>query len=160
MVDFDTPCRRRLVLGAMAALLLVMPVSYRAGAEMTHPHAVFQLLADAEHGVVHHHHHSTAANHAADTHDEPTETRWTTGHHDGRRASVAVRVAPPDTPTLSPLKAPTPPAVSLLGLVAVMLAAVESAVWRPLWGAARRMSGRLLSPEYPPPRHSLLSAAT
>ena len=41
---------------AMALMaLLLLPVNYRAGAELAHAHSLPQVLLDAAHGTVHHH---------------------------------------------------------------------------------------------------------
>lgn len=44
-----------MLLGPLAMLLLVMPTSYRAGAEDAHPHPIFQPVIDQIIGRPHHH---------------------------------------------------------------------------------------------------------
>jgi hypothetical protein len=146
------PLRHTLLLVSLAALLLVMPVSYRAGTEVAHPHAVFQGWIDAADGSAGHHHHpeSTATHRAAGRdHAEHSAARWAAGQ-DGIAAGGPAAEA--DTPTLSALKAPLSSAMPLLALAGVLLLLVISAAWRPLWAASASLLGAFSSPEAPPPR--------
>ena len=142
------PLRHALLLVSLAALLLVMPVCYRAGTEVAHPHAVFQGWIDAADGSAGHHHHpETPA--AGRNHAEHSAARWATGQ-DGIAAGGPAAEA--DTPTLSALKAPLSPAMPHLALAGVLLLLVISAAWRPLWTASASLLGAFPSPEAPPPR--------
>lgn len=146
------PLRHALLLVSLAALLLVMPVSYRAGTEVAHPHAVFQGWIDAADGSAGHHHHpETTATHpaAGRDHAEHSAARWATGQ-DGIAAGGPAAEA--DTPTLSALKVPLSPAMPLLALAGVLLLLVISAAWRPLWAASASLLGAFPWPEAPPPR--------
>jgi len=146
------PLRHALLLVSLAALLLVMPVSYRAGTEVAHPHAVFQGWIDAADGSAGHHHHpETTATHraAGRDHADQIAVRWATGQ-DGIAAGRPAAEA--DTPTLSALKVPLAPAMPLLALAGVLLLLVISTAWRPLWAASALLLGAFPWPEAPPPR--------
>ena len=160
-----TPLPYRQVLVAMAALLLLMPISYRAGTEATHPHAVFQVWLDSARGGSHHHHGDhppEAASHhaAADHHADQGVTRWAgaPGFHTVASARAVEEAL--DPPTLSPLKAPLSPALPLLTLAGDLLLLVVSTSWLPLWAGPARMRARHPAPEPPPPRRVLLPALT
>jgi hypothetical protein len=47
--------RSAVILAAVALSLLLMPVSYKAGTEQTHPHTVFQIMVDTARGTTHQH---------------------------------------------------------------------------------------------------------
>ena len=136
---------RRLVYAAAVLGALTLPVSYRGGADVAHPHAVFQLWADGADGSADHHHRreerAGASHEARDAERRPA----TTG-----------APSPPDVPRRTEV---TPaherplivPALALLGLV-LLLTHVT-----PVWGVAVPLLGRRLRPDVPPPR--LLVAA-
>ncbi len=159
------PLRYRQVLLAMVALLLLMPVSYRAGIEASHPHAVFQVWLDSAHGGSHHHHgdhppEAASSHAAAGHHADPGVTRWAVAPDSRTVAGVRAVEELADPPTLSPLKAPLSPALPLLALAGVFLLLVVSTSWRPLWAGSARMRALPSAPEPPPPRQVLLPAMT
>ncbi|HEV2066621.1 MAG TPA: hypothetical protein VGR08_07285, partial [Thermomicrobiales bacterium] len=43
------------MLASLVALVMLMPVSYRAGADVSHSHTIFQGLIDTIIGLPHHH---------------------------------------------------------------------------------------------------------
>jgi hypothetical protein len=51
-----TPPFRRTVLALAAAVLFLMPMTYRGGAEAAHPHALLQVWVEAAHSLPDHHH--------------------------------------------------------------------------------------------------------
>jgi hypothetical protein len=55
--------RSSVLLAIMALLLLTLPVSYRAGSEVSHPHTVFQVMIDQARGATHLHGSEAAAGH-------------------------------------------------------------------------------------------------
>lgn len=145
------PLRQALPLAALAALLLVMPISYRAGTEVAHPHAVFQGWFDSAHGGIGHHHPEGRVARYDAEHPRASHpvARWATGQ-DG--IATDTPTAEVDAPTLSALNAPLSPAMPLLLLAGVLLLSLARASWRPLWAAAAALPGAILVPEAPPPR--------
>ena len=130
------------LLYAVAVLgVLALPVSYRGGAEVAHPHAVFQLWADGADGSTDHHRRR----------DEPAPVRLA---EPGRE--VTATPVRPDVPRLTEV---TPaherpliiPALAVLGVFLLPTQLV------PVWGVGSPQIGRRLRPEVPPPR--LLVAA-
>lgn len=114
---------------AMAALVLCMPMSYRAGTAFSHPHAFFQVFIDAATGH---------------------------GHHDADElvGAQTARVShqQPDTPALSTLTAPLEQAAGIpsLSLIVLLFFAADRPRW--VWALARAPRGLLPAPELPPPR--------
>ena len=149
------PLRQLVPLAALVALLLVMPISYRGGTEVAHPHAVFQGWFDAAHGETGHYHPEERVARYAAEHPRASHpvARWATGQ-DG--IATEVPTAEVDAPTLSALNAPLSPVMPLLALASVLLLSVASASWRPLWATAALLPGAILVPDAPPPRRSPL----
>jgi hypothetical protein len=58
-----------IALAIMALILVLMPVSYRAGAESAHPHTIFQVIVDQARGETHSHAGDLRSSHA---HEQPT----------------------------------------------------------------------------------------
>lgn len=133
------------LLCAVAALsLFALPVQYRGGADVAHPHAVFQLWLDAADGSTNHHGPAaTEREHAADD-----------GHPDAPARSVLAVEESPDTPRLSEAR----PAVEGFALVltgAALLMALLLVRSTAAWSASPVWSGRLPNPETPPPRPAI-----
>lgn len=150
----------------MAALVLCMPMSYRAGTAFSHPHAFFQVFIDAATGHGHH-----DAGELADEQPEQAGTfspsvppdvplqqpkgdagvryRVIDGHifsssPAGDRAS--------DTPALSALTAPLEQAAGIPALSLIVLLLFATDRRRAVWALTRTPRGLLPSPESPPPR--------
>jgi hypothetical protein len=122
----------------MLLSLLVMPVTYRGGAEQPHPHVFFQLWIDAAHGSFDHH----GGEAEAASHSDGRSRQATPG---GARASPG-----PDGPTFS---VPTFPEVR--GLALVLVAGAALAVPRAFATSAQTAPvhrGRGDPPLLPPPR--------
>ncbi len=133
------PCWHAILLAAMATLVLLMPVSYRAGAEAAHPHAVFQVWIDSEHGGAHHHHAGEVDQGAAG------------GQAVGMPGDIADAEAV-DAPTASAMKSPLQHATLLLALGGLWTLLVVGAQWRRFWAWSAPLHGCLLCPDPPPPR--------
>jgi hypothetical protein len=132
------PLRQRLdrLLCVVALLgIALLPVEYRAGADTPHLHASFQLWWDAAHG--------------------------STEHHPWREAG-ALSAAPERAANPGPLRTDRPEGPGLSKLTTLI--EYPAMLTAPLllftlalgatrgWPAARRLVGRLLAPEPPPPR--------
>jgi hypothetical protein len=138
------PSRSLLLLAALC--LVTMPQSYRGGAELAHPHAVFQFWIQGNHVSADHHHgdetgehdHAISAGHSA-----PTETS-------------SVRTNPlDDIPTISQMTAAERADAigSVLGAWFVLVLAAATGLF-----FVRGMGpGLAPSPERPPPRFALAS---
>jgi len=119
--------RTSLLLGPLVMLLLVMPVSYRAGADEAHPHPIFQPVIDRI--VGHHHHH---------------------GDHDHAPGKAAPTVPDtPDMPSLAALKPAVDQPLALAATVTLLLATAAVATWRHLWPRIRVPDGTVTCPEPP-----------
>lgn len=145
----------------MAALVLCMPMSYRAGTAFSHPHAFFQVFIDAATG--HGHHDAGEQPEQAGTFspfvppdvplqqpkgDAGVRYRVIDGHifsssPAGDRAS--------DTPALSALTAPLEQATGIPALSLIVLLLFAADRRRAVWALARAPGGLIPAPE-PPPR--------
>jgi hypothetical protein len=124
----------------VALTALMMPSSYRGGADLPHPHAFFQFWVAHHHDPLDHHRHH--------------------GDHRPVAGSVQARTAPfGDTPALLDAAAP----FERSSLMALLIPAVASPLWlrwrsaSPFVGA-RVLAGRIPVPDPPPPRLSMASA--
>jgi hypothetical protein len=138
--------RGRSVLLLAALCLITMPQSYRGGAELSHPHAIFQFWLEDGHAATNHHHGDGVADHdhpAASAYDAPAE-----------RENEVRATATDDTPTISQMttSAEATDAIgSVLGMWFVLLLATAKGVF-----AVRRLGpGLAPQPERPPPRFAL-----
>ena len=174
-VNSDRPSL--LVAAVAAALLLVAPVTARAGGEVPHAHALIQLLIDGADGAIYHHHPAPAANGhtaAAGGHDGDAVAGHASaavavhperGHRstpDGGEGPPAERFASADhrttgaddTPTISPLASAAVAALMAALGVAVLPLPSPTGRARRLFSPLPALSGLIPSPEPPPPRPS------
>lgn len=152
---------------AMAALLLVMPMSYRAGTAYSHPHAFFQVFIDAATGHSHH----DAGELTPGSVAEPAGTlssfvppdvplqppAGTAGVHSPVVAghilfSPQATSQASDTPALTALTAPLEQASGIPALSLSLLLLLAADQRRALWAQARAPRGVTTAPELPPPR--------
>lgn len=98
-----TPCTygaaRSLGLALAAAVLFLMPVTYRGGADEAHPHAMLQLWFEALHGVPDHQH----AHLRHGRHRDTTASETTRVAPDIPRSQESALVAVSPVPMLPPL---------------------------------------------------------
>ena len=112
------------------ALLFLLPMQMRAGAEDPHPHAMLQLLLDARDGRLDHHNDGHEAEH--------------------RESGTASATHEPDVPTVG--------VSNVVGGAIAMLAALVAMLWLPArrrvtdWPAMALLIGRLPAIDPPPPR--------
>lgn len=142
--------RQRAVLLMLVAGVLMMPVSYRAGADVAHPHTVFQGVIDAIRGEPHHHGQATApvapspfSPPAVPLHSNPAPLTNTSALHDV------------DVP--SQLQAATPMLAETSLLTLGLLIAVLLLAWRHrwhVWAAVGHLEPVVMDLESPPPRAS------
>lgn len=150
------PASRGLLL-VMAALILAMPMSYRAGTAFSHPHAFFQVIIDAATGHSHHDadelvggarpdHARTFAlfvppaiplQHLGAGHD----AAWSAGES-------------PDTPALTAVSAPLEQAASIPALSLIILLLLAADRRRSIWALVPVPRGAISFVEPPPPRHA------
>ena len=115
-----------------------MPVSYRAGTDVSHAHSFFQFLSDAAAGSMDHH--------------RRWHARRTTGHGQAR-AEPPQRVSPAVSggPVLEPLSGALERARAY-GLV-LLLAVIVLGAGKPIANdQSRRLTGIDVRPLVPPPR--------
>jgi hypothetical protein len=126
------------MLALLVMLVVLMPVSYRAGTDASHPHTIFQELIDLVVGQPHHHHDDGHAHGTADD------------HRAAERAEPAL--AAPDMPTWLGLSNPVDAtaAIHALGaLVAALLLGTGQGVVR---AGVPNLTGRNPGVDPPPPR--------
>ncbi len=134
------PSRSRVVpLVAMIALLS-MPVQYRGGAALPHPHALFQLWSPGGHGLVHH-----------DPHADAPIPGMNVSERTNGDPNVVLGAAFRDQPALT--------AMTMLGeqaavvgvvILAALLLVFDRSTFR--GDVSRRLVGFTLAPIHPPPR--------
>ncbi|MEA2512323.1 MAG: hypothetical protein QOJ59_1810 [Thermomicrobiales bacterium] len=136
----EQPSSSLLLLAALC--LLLMPQSYKGGASLSHPHAIFQfwipgghLSADHHHGEDDRHNHD----HAAPQTQSSAE----------RQSTTPVRRA--DTPTISPVT-PTAEISAAIGGVLSSWFVLLLAAAAGLFVVRGLRAGLTPSPERPPPR--------
>lgn len=133
----------RLFVLVAALTMLTLPVSYRAGADVAHPHAIIQLWLDAAHGSTDHHRRLETDHSQHDTH--PTVP-----------AVLRTTVLPaPDVPTLSELVSHELPSVIAVSVVAGLVLVLFRLM--PVWTETGALVGQSRRPEIPPPRPLLPS---
>lgn len=166
--------RSSAVFVAMALVLLTMPVSYRAGTELVHPHTVFQVMVDQMRGVVHEHGDASSTAHA----HKPASTKHVIASPflsvNVPLSSYAAMISPelavhalmtdqrvpghlpltmsPDVPNLTSLQAP-PELVSALAVLALLLTLLlcRQPLHR-IWFGYAPLTGIHTRLETPPPR--------
>ncbi|MDQ3654072.1 MAG: hypothetical protein M3457_03185 [Chloroflexota bacterium] len=153
------PRPQSVVLLTLLLATIVMPVNYRAGAEVEHPHTIFQGVIDAITG--HHQHH----------HEEPDNA--------GRVLSPGATLTPfvpvgvplsiladslvqplkveavsqdTDAPELLGVSMPITSLASIHALGQLVAALLAGTIVRPLWSQAPRLLNRAVGVEIPPPR--------
>jgi len=147
------------MLASLVALVMLMPVSYRAGADVSHSHTIFQGLIDTIVGQPHHHggpvrdrddlHAKGDTGHAG--------TRSQGEHGPGQRDDrAAERLEPnypaPDMPTWLGLSNPIDATTAIHALGALVTALAGGSARRSLGNPVRRLTGLSLTLEPPPPR--------
>ncbi|MDQ3539524.1 MAG: hypothetical protein M3440_02450 [Chloroflexota bacterium] len=150
------------MLALLVALIVMMPVSYRAGTDASHAHTIFQGLIDMMIGQPHHHH----GEH--DHGDSPGNAEHAvTGSSDGASGStdpqVAERLEPnatsPDMPTLLGLSSPIDATAAIHALGALIASMLSGSAQRSLRASVRPLDGLTLLVDSPPPRLALVRAA-
>lgn len=160
------PASRGLLL-VMAALILFMPTSYRAGTAFSHPHAFFQVFIDAATGHSHHDADELVAGSQPDDAgtfspfvppDVPLQQpRGESGVHyrviDGHILYfIKTSNHAPDSPALSALTAPLEQATGIPALSLIILLLLAADRQRAIWALPRLPRGATPAPESPPPR--------
>jgi len=148
------PQPQTVVVLVLFAATLVMPVSYRAGADHAHAHTIIQGIIDTIVGHPHHH-----GDHAHEPSAQLGSPFAPTG------PSLSVYAGPEDvnrqaedvTPELDPperlgLSMPISAAAAVQALGMLVAALLGGACRRPLWHEARRLLNRTVGVETPPPR--------
>lgn len=141
----------------LTALVMLMPVSYRAGTETSHPHTIFQVMIDMVAGHPHHHHgnHDDRADHAHAGNPE-TGTADDAYSPGGHVPDADERMDPtpssPDIPTSLGMSNPIDVAASIHALGALVAAILGGSAACPLWDSVRGSSGVVPSLTPPPPR--------
>jgi hypothetical protein len=137
---------------AAALILLTMPVNYRGGAELPHPHAFFQFWSSGDKDAFDHHGRRLS---------EPLRERSSepvgftlAGARGSEQSSSMNSIEPrPDTPLLSEMNWPGERADALaLALIASLIGAAVTVRALRVEAPWSIPDGRQPSPETPPPR--------
>lgn len=142
--------RRDVVLCLLVLATLMMPVSYRAGTDASHPHTIFQVMIESVTGTPH-------------THGEPTRQpgRLTPSPFAPLTVPLTARVltdatvdpaSEPDTPVMLQLTSPISDTSAIQLLALIVAGLLLFSPYRPTWvspRAPRPMPNRI---ETPPPR--------
>jgi hypothetical protein len=136
--------------------VVLMPSTYRGGAEIPHPHGLFQFwLTGADRAFDHHRHDHGAHDHTAHM---SAGTEHSADDATSTDSSEVSSSAATDEPRVSPATAPGGmiSAITIVVMVLVGLSGAAATRWRyPSWSSL--LVGRMLSPEPPPPRHSAVA---
>ena len=152
------PGARPIGVGLLILLMLLTPVSYRAGSETIHAHSIFQGVVDTVTGHTHHHHQETGAATSRLSVSPLSQANvpidsWMTGSATGTAgASSGARLEIPDIPERMGLYgpiAPSSPIQELGALIVLLLAGVARAS---LWGTMTRLLQVCIGQDPPPPR--------
>jgi len=147
--------RALLLIAAVSAF--IMPSTYRGGAELPHPHGLFQFwLSGPETAFDHHranHDHGDALAHSMHGNtDHESQTSYMTD----ATAAKSIEVDR-DTPSVSPADAPGG-MVSSLAMVTGVVLAIGASIVRKIEfpSLTRSWNGRAIAPATPPPRALVL----
>lgn len=145
------------MLVSLVAFVVLMPVSYRAGTGVSHPHTIFQGLIDMVTGQPHHHHgdHDQALGNAkrAGAGTELNASRMS-NQGQGSAERQDPNLSSPDMPTLLGLSSPIDATASIHALGALVAAILSGSGARAIWGTVRTRSELIPALEPPPPRPS------
>jgi hypothetical protein len=136
----------------LVALVVLMPVSYRAGTTASHPHTIFQGLIDMVVGQPHQHgddhHHDSPHGDASRSGIERSPGGL--GHRAAERSES--RLASPDMPSWLGLSSPIDGTAAIHALGVLVAVILSGSAGRSLWDAVRAFSGLSLKLDPPPPR--------
>lgn len=147
------------MLASLVALVVLMPVSYRAGTDTSHSHTIFQGLIDMVLGQPHQH--SSTHDHDNTSASSDAEHEGTGTTHDGTGASdqdqhpterLEAGVASPDMSALLGLSMPIDATASIHALGALLAAILGGSATRSIWDTIRAGPGRIPALEPLPPR--------
>lgn len=138
----------------LVALVVLMPVSYRAGTDAAHPHTIFQGLIDMVIGQPHHH---GEHDHASGLGDSHASAEHPGGEHGGGSTDqVAKRLEPaaasPDMPTLLGLSSPIDATAAIHALGALIAAMLSGSARCSLRDSVQSLDGLSVVLDPPPPR--------
>lgn len=139
-----------MVLWILMAAMLLMPVSYRAGTEQSHPHTIFQGLIDLVTGEPHHHHEAETAQTTRSPFAPltvPLGLLGDAGHQDDLAISGV-----PDIPRLLGVSMPISDQATIQALAVLIALLFAGSATRALWTAIRALDGIVPGIESPPPR--------
>jgi hypothetical protein len=168
-----------IVLAIMALILVLMPVSYRAGTESAHPHTVFQVIVDEVRGEAHGHAGDRATSHTHERQSSPSASLFLLSlnvplsmyaslndpgaafdsmvrmHNLAHSAGIVLPKVDPDLPILTSVHGVSESASALTQfiLLAALLLFVQPL--RRVWFSSDILRGISQAIEGPPPRVSI-----
>jgi hypothetical protein len=145
--------------GFMVMLILVMPMSYRAGTETSHPHAVFQTVIDTIGGRSHHaddgHHHASApsATSSALSPFAPPGVPLNAVQASDQASLASMSMAlDPDVPSLTTMKPALDHALTVAAPGVLIVLAATVVTRRSCWPRILTPGANAIAPELPPPQ--------
>ncbi len=139
------PHRQHALLLLLVAGVLMMPVSYRAGTDSPHVHAIFQPMVDTLLGASHHHDHQRS------DHVGPAPSPFSSPSIP-LTAGAPLPHAEPDVPSQIQMATTALAVTAILGLGQLIATLLSGSSRRPFWIVAHHLSPTALWPEPPPPR--------
>ncbi len=152
------PGTRLIGLGLLALVMLLMPVSYRAGTGTSHAHSILQGVVDTAVGHPHHHREETgtATSRRIVSPFVPANVpldSWATGHMGGAGSALSSgQPASPDMPERMGLYSPIEPSSPIQELGALIALLLANAAGAPLWESVTRLLQVSIVQDPPPPR--------
>lgn len=158
-LGWSKPRPETIVLLILLLATIAMPVTYRTGAEVEHPHTIFQGMIDAITGT-HHHHHDHPVGAETDDHAAVETSPFVPV---GVPLSILEnpRLEPPhvddlnrgtDSPQLPGVSMPITSLASIQSLGLLVAALLAGVADRPLWSQTVRLLNHAVAVESPPPR--------
>jgi hypothetical protein len=150
-----------ILLGLMAALVLMMPATYRAGTESSHPHTVLQPMIDRATGRPHHHpgdthvhRHTAEASHAGALSPFAPPGIPLNVLQTPDRAHVAYTPMQPDAeaPSIANMKPTLDQPLILATMIGMLVLAAVVVTRRSAWERVRFPGACAIAPDIPPPR--------
>ena len=152
------PGVRPIGFGLLILLMLLMPVSYRAGSETVHAHSILQGVVNTVTGHTHHHHEETSAATSRlsvlplSQATVPIDSWMTSSATGTAGASSGAQLEIPDIPERMGLYGPIEPSSPIQELGALIVLLLAGAARASLWGNMTRLLQVCNGQDLPPPR--------
>jgi hypothetical protein len=148
----------------MAMLVVMMPVSYRAGTESAHPHTIFQAMIDRATGHTHRHPgehqpHTHATTGSALSPFASPAIPLNVAHTLAPAPATATMQPDPDVPSITTAKPSLDQPLILTATLGLLLLAATVVVRRMMWPRLPWPEALAVAPDIPPPRNLSIRTA-